>query len=400
MEYDLVLRNGHVIDPSQGINRILDVGIRNGLVADLGESLAAGPGTKEVDVAGKYVTPGLVDLHGHWYEGSCYGIDPDLCLNHGVTTVVDAGTTGFINFPDFRKNRIDTARIQVLAFIHISCIGLPTANLGELEDLRYARPKETAEVIDLHRDVTLGVKIREGTMTGAHGLEALDLALEAAEATSLPLMIHISTEARTADLLPKLRSGDILTHCFQGRGDGILSEPDLQLLPEVIEARERGVIFDVGHGCGSFSWETAHRAFEYSFYPDTISTDLHRYSVDRWAESMPATMSKFLHLGMSLEDAVMKSTWAPARAIHRADELGTLCKGTVADLFVFDLQEGEFLLEDTHLRTEKCGHLIKPCLVVKEGEQIEPGSCDFTLRKLYAWDQETFRSIEETAGTS
>jgi len=227
MNYDLILRGGHIIDPAQEINGALDVAIRDGLIADLGENLESGPATELIDVSGMYVCPGLIDLHGHWYEGSGLGIDPHLCLDHGVTTVVDAGTTGFVTFPEFRRNRIDTAEIEVLAFINIGCLGLPTTIVGELEDLRYARPRETAAIIEKHRDVTLGVKIREGTMTGNSGLEALSLALEAAESTRLPLMVHIGKEARTREILSRLRRGDIVTHCFQGRGDGILNEPDV-----------------------------------------------------------------------------------------------------------------------------------------------------------------------------
>jgi len=173
--------------------------------------------------------------------------------------------------------------------------------------------------------------------------------------------------------------------------------PDALLLPEVDQARKRGVLFDVGHGCGSFSWQTARRAFEYSFYPDTISTDLHRYSVERWARSMPATMAKFLHLGMSIEDVILKSTWAPAQAIGRADTLGTLKSGTVADLFVFELQQGDFPLEDTHFHVEKCHQMIKPLLVIRNGNPIQPGSRSVSLRELYDCDQDVFRLVEETA---
>ena len=267
MDYDLVLCNGHVIDPSQGINHVLDVGIREGVVAELGKDLPATQRSLEKDLRGKYVCPGLIDLHGHWYEGSSFGVDPNICLNHGVTTVVDAGTTGFINFPEFRKNCIDKSRIQTLAFIHIGCLGLPTTIVGELEDLRFARPNETARVIEHNRDVVLGVKIRQGAMTGAHGLEALEKALAAAKETGLPMMVHISKGASTPEILRKLRPGDIVTHCFQGRGDGIFIEQQEHLLPEVIEARKKGVFFDVGHGSGSFSWETARKAFELSVFP-------------------------------------------------------------------------------------------------------------------------------------
>ena len=240
MNYDLILKNGHVIDPSRDIDGVMDISIANGRIAAEGEKLAPPAAVPERDVTGKYVCPGLIDLHGHWYEGSCFGINPDICLNHGVTTVVDAGTTGFINFPEFRRSCIERARIDVLAFIHIGCLGLPTTLVGELEDLRYARPTETAEVIAKNRDLALGVKLREGTMTADHGLEAFELALEACRRSSTPLMLHISKGSPTREILPRLRPGDIVTHCFQGRGDGVFSNGSGLLLDEVTPARRRG----------------------------------------------------------------------------------------------------------------------------------------------------------------
>ena len=394
---DLILKGGHVIDPSQGLNQRLDLKLQDGRIAELGSDLSAEVDIQQIDVTGKYVCPGLVDLHGHWYEGSGFGLDPNICLNHGVTTAVDAGTTGFVNFPEFRRHQIDSARVQVLAFVHIGALGIPTFLVGELEDLRYARPKETAVILDQNRDVTLGVKIRLGTMCSGHGLEALELALEAANATGLPLMVHISKDAPTREILQKLRPGDIVTHCYQGRGDGILEEPGAELLPEVREARNKDVVFDVGHGCGSFSWETARAAYEKHFYPDTISTDLHRFSVERWAIDMPTTMSKFLHLGMTLEDVILKSTWAPARAINRADEIGTLKPGTVADVLVFEVEEGEFPLEDTHLQIETGRYMIRPVLVLRRGRPFDPGSHPVRLRELYESDEAVFQFVRDTA---
>ena len=194
-----------------------------------------------------------------------------------------------------------------------------------------------------------------------------------------------------------MRPGDIVTHCFQGRGNGILSQSDGRLLPEVVEARRSGVLFDVGHGAGAFSWDVARRAFEYFFYPDTISTDLHRFSIARWAFDMPSVMSKFLHLGMPLEDIILKSTWAPAMAIGRAGELGTLKPGAVADVFVFELKEGAFPLEDTHLRTETVSPRIKPVLTIREGRAIESGAYPIRLREFYECDHDLFRFIEQTA---
>jgi dihydroorotase len=398
VEYSLVLRNGHVIDLSQGLNRVTDVAVEGGRVAAIGDAL--GPGLSELDLRYKYVCPGLIDLHGHWWEGSSWGIDPDICLNHGVTTAVDAGTTGFISFPAFRRMQADRAAVRVLAFVNISAIGIPTTLLGELEDIRWARPLETSLVIEANRDMCAGVKLREGTMTGSHGVEALRMALASAGATSLPLMVHITKGAATRHILDRLRPGDIVTHCFQGRGDGILSQADERLLPEVIDARKRGVLFDVGHGAGAFSWSVARRAFEYSFYPDTISTDLHRFSIARWCFDMPAVMSKFLHIGMPLEDVILKSTWAPAKALGRESQFGTLKPGATADIFAFELEEGSFPQEDTHLRTETASRRIKPFLTVKEGRCIEPGSYPVRLRELQECDQDLFRFIEQTAGLS
>jgi dihydroorotase len=398
ISYSLVLRNGHVIDPSQDLDRVTDVAIQDGKIAAIGDAL--GHGLEEEDLNGKYVCPGLVDLHGHWWEGSSFGIDPDICLNHGVTTAIDAGTTGHINFSVFRRNQIKAATIRVLAFVNISSIGIPTPLVGELEDIRFARPLETARVIEANRDLCLGVKIREGSMTGKHGIKALDKALEAATSTKLPIMVHISKGAETRQILKKLRPGDIVTHCFQGRGDGIFEEDYRHLLPEVLATRKEGIVFDVGHGAGSFSWETARKAFEHFFYPDTISSDLHRFSIARWAFDMPTVMSKFLHLGMSLQDVILKSTWAPAKAIGKGNELGTLKPGAVADLFAFEIEDGDFPLEDTHLRTQHASRRIKPALVINNGRTIQPGSWPARLRPLEECDEEMFRFIEQTANPS
>ena len=398
MDYSLVLRNGHVIDPSQGLNRVTDVAVEDGRIAAVGDTL--GPGLVERDLHGKYVCPGLIDLHGHWWLGSSWGIDPDICLNHGVTTAVDAGTTGFINFPYFRRTQMSAVTVRLLAFVNISGIGIPTTLVGELEDIRFARPLETSRVIEANRDTCVGVKLREGSMTGTHGVEALDKALEAANSSRLRLMVHITKGADTRHILRRLRPGDIVTHCFQGRGDGVLADSDQRLLPEVTAARRDGVLFDVGHGAGAFSWDVARKAFEYFFYPDTISTDLHRFSIDRWAFDMPSVMSKFLHMGMSLEDIILKSTRAPATAIGRDHDLGTLKPGAAADIFVFELEEGSFPLEDTHLRTESATRRIKPFLTIKDGQSMEPGSYPVRLRELEECDHDLFRFIEQTAGSA
>jgi dihydroorotase len=398
MKYDLLLKEGHVIDPSQGINQQMDVGIRSGRIEELGPALSANGSVRVIDLKQKFVCPGLVDLHGHWYEGSLYGIDPHVSLNHGVTTVVDAGTSGFITFPEFRRHTIDRAQIRILAFLHISCLGLHAPFAEELRDIRYARPKETAVVIEKNRDVVVGVKIRIGTPTANHGIEALERALEAADEAKVPLMVHISKEANVPEIMKRLRPGDILTHCFQGRGDGIILPATGLLLPQIIEGRRRGVLFDVGHGCGSFSWETARRAFELAFYPDTISTDLHRYCVeDPFHVDLLNTMSKFLALGMMLEEVILKSTHSPAKAVHKEDEIGTLRKGVVADVLVFEEELTECEFSDTHFRTVKADKRLKAVHVIRKGQLLEPGSISVRLRELYESDYDVYRAVREGA---
>jgi len=391
MPFDLLLTGGRVIDPSQSLDSVLDVGIRNGRIAQIGTKLDSSGCNDIRDVSGKCVCPGLIDLHGHWYEGNLYGIDPLICLDHGVTTAVDAGSTGFANFPEFRRTVLDQCRTEVLAFVHISFMGLHAPFVEELLDLRYARPVETASVIAKHRRQAVGVKIRIGSMTANHGIAALDLALGAARKADVPVMVHVSKGAEEAEILNRLRPGDILTHCFHGRENRMIAE---NLIPEVHEARRRGVIFDVGHGCGSFSWDTARRAFEHHFYPDTLSTDLHRYSVcEPLSVTLPQVMSKMLCIGMSLTDVIQKTTVIPARALGRENEIGTLTPGARADIFVFALEKGEFCFTDTHLAVRRGSENITPFLVIRNGIVHVPGSLPIRVRDLYDSDMDVFRAI-------
>ena len=401
-EPTLLLRGGHVIDPAANLDGIADVVVAGDRIAAVqpgGCAADAAPRTV-VDCTGRYVCPGLVDLHGHYYEGSLYGIDPRAALRGGVTTAVDAGTCGCVNFPEFRRTAIDGAPLRILPFIHIGCLGIPTATLGELRDLGYARPRETAAAILEHRDIALGVKFRAGTMALGHNVEAVELALQAANEAGSRAMVHISVQGATRDVLRRLRPGDIVTHCFTGRGDGILDAAGGALLPEARAARDRGVVFDVGHGSGSFRWDTALKAFEHTFYPDTISTDLHRYNVEQVVFDLPTTMSKFLLLGMSLAEVVEKATLAPAQAIGRAPELGSLLPGASADVLVFSVEEGEFRFQDSHSQ-ERTGHRrLRPELVVCRGRQVRPADVPVRLRRLTPWDDETYTVMRTSAAAA
>ena len=389
--FDLLLRNGRVIDPAQGLDGTADIGIRGGRVAAVGKELDPRGCPDVRDASGTCICPGLVDLHGHWYEGGLYGIDPEIGLNHGVTTAVDAGSTGFGNFAEFRRTAIAASRVRLLAFVHVSCLGLHAPFAEELLDLRYARPLETGMVVEENPDVAVGVKVRIGAMTGSHGERAFDLAREAAEGSRSTLMVHISTGANERYILDRLRPGDVLTHCFHGRGNGLFPPGALQPIPEVERARGRGVVFDIGHGCGSFSWDTARRAFERHFWPDTISTDLHRYSVDGpWSVTLPNVMSKFLALGLPLTDVIAKTTLAPARVLNRPDSIGLLRPGAPADVFQFRLREGSFTFRDADNQPRSGDRLIEPVLTIRAGVPYKPGEVQARLRPRYPCDEVVF----------
>lgn len=388
--FDLLLRNAHVIDPSQDWNGVADIGIRDGVIAAFGAGLDPSGSRGIIEIPGTFISPGWIDLHGHWYEGGLYGINAELGLNHGVTTAVDAGTAGFANFPSFYNTAILGSRARILAYVHLSCLGLHATFAEELLDLSYARPEETAMVIDRYTDVTAGVKVRIGSMTGNHGNKALGLALRAAEMARKPLMVHISAGADEKYILDQLRPGDVLTHCFHGNQNGMFEPAHHGLIPEVRGARERGVIFDIGHGCGSFSWDSAQRAFEHHFWPDTISTDLHRYSVEPpWSVTMPQVLSKFLALGMSLQDVIAKATLAPARALGRP-QIGTLKPGSPADLVQFEVKAGDFTFTDAAQQPKKADRMITPLLCLRGGVAYRPGDLQPSMRPLYPCDRSVF----------
>ena len=384
-----ILRGGHVLDPATGVDGRFDVALEGGRIAAVAApgTLEAGAGDALEDVTGLLVTPGLIDLHGHWFEGSPYGIDPAINLAGGVTTAVDAGTAGFSNFTVFRRLAIDPAPVRVVAFLHVAAAGLVSTVAGELEDIRYARPREAAAIAGEHRDVIAGIKVRIGEgACGANGSAALAAALEAAELAGLPLMSHIAHGAGVREVLTRLRTGDVVTHALTESGSGIRGD-DGRLLPELHEARRRGVLIDVGHGCGSFSWAAARAALAEGVAPDTISTDLHRYSIERPVVDQPLTMSKLLHLGMSLADVVTASTATPARAIGRPD-LGTLAVGGVADVTVLRVAETPMELSCSQGCRERVERVLRPVLTIVGGAVHRAAAVPVPLRPYLEADRE------------
>ena len=374
MEYDLVLTGATIIDPSQQRCTKGDIGIRNGRISRVDDHLD-GDAHSTIDVSGKFLTPGWIDLHAHVYAGATtFGIKADaLCLATGVTTIVDAGSPGWTNLRGFLEYIIEPSRTQVLTFVHISSIGLLNSMRGEMEDIRNADPEHTARVISMWPDHCVGVKVRQGVFqVGIHGVEPLKRAIEAAEMVNTRVMVHIDKGIALPSILELLRPGDIVTHCYQGKGDHIIGEDEM-VIPEVYEARERGIYFDLGHGAGSFHYGIAKRAVELGFYSDVISTDLHVYSLNAPVYSLPETASKLLNMGVNLEEIVRQTTLNPARVLNRSDEIGTLKPGSVADIAVFGLDEGHYTFTDAHGRQEIGGSMISPHLTVRAGKVWYPG---------------------------
>jgi dihydroorotase len=343
---DLVLKGGRVIDPKNGVDRVADVAIKDGRIAAVGTALQ---GKRELDVTGLLVTPGLVDIHVHLFAttgvrdawaGDNSVLPDSFSFRTGVTTMADAGSSGWRNFETFRHTVIDRAQTRVFAFINIAGLGMMT-DVAEQDDFN---PEEVARLAGKHRDVVVGVK-------SAHYQKpdwgSVDAALEAGRRAEIPIMVdfgyfHIERPYWRL-VTERLRPGDISTHMF--RGPVPYTGEDGKLLDYLRRARERGVKFDVGHGGGSFVFRNAAPAVEAGFYPDSISTDLHTGSMNGAMMDMPTTMSKLLALGVPLKDVIAESTWNPARMIGQ-ESLGHLTPGAPADVAVWQLMKGDFGLAD------------------------------------------------------
>jgi len=365
----MLIRGGHVLDPAQGIDAVRDVRLDGGRVVAVASDLQPAPGEDALEARGLLVTPGLVDLHVHVFPGaSHYGIEPDPhCLGTGTTTVVDAGSAGALTFGAFRKYVIEVSETRIVPFLNIGATGMLSPDIGELEDLRFVDKKKALQTIEANRDLIRGVKARlSRELVGNNARAALLIAREAAEAARLPLMVHPGdTPIEIEEILRALRPGDVLTHCYHGREEGVLDNGLVR--PEARDAAERGVILDVGHGRGSFSFATARGALAQGLVPGTISSDLHVYNVAGPVFDLVTTMSKFLALGLSLSEVVRMTTAAPARAIAEADTIGTLRPGAAADVTLLRIESGSFTLTDSHGESLVAGQRLVPVRVVRRG---------------------------------
>ncbi|MFN8379828.1 MAG: amidohydrolase/deacetylase family metallohydrolase [Anaerolineae bacterium] len=348
--YDLVLQGGRILDPATGTDRTGDIAFAFGRVAGIRDHIAPEDAIQVLDVSGLLVTPGLVDFHVHAYSGVTplsLPID-EYSLRTGVTTAVSAGDAGCSTFEGFVEYVVRRARTRMFGFVNISRTGLASYPVGELRDLLMLDVQAAAAVAREYREVCLGIKVRMTSyIVGANGMEPLRRAIAAAELAQTPLMVHIYDIPGTLpELLALLRPGDIVTHVFMGTANGILDENGM-LIPEVIEARRRGIRFDVGHGSkAGFSLPVAKAALEQGFYPDAISTDLHTQSVNGSMQSLPAVMSKLWALGMPLQEVVLRTTHRPAQLIDRVPLLGTMATGAPGDAAVFRLTDSAIALRD------------------------------------------------------
>src|SRR3954464_6144226 len=351
-EYDIVLKGANVIDPKNKINAVRDVAIRGGLIAAVERDIPAAKARKAISLSGLYLVPGLIDLHAHVFAGSegenlaggDAGIFPDtFALRVGVTTVVDAGSSGRGNFAQFKRTVIDRARTRVLAFLNIGGAGMP----GDPQEQNVADmdAKAAAELAIANRDTIVGIKV-------AHyrgpDWTPIERGVEAGTLAGIPVMVDFGdfrTERPFQDLvLKKLRSGDIYTHAFYAPVP--MLDENGRLLPYLFEARKRGVLFDVGHGGAAFEFRQAVPAVKQGFPPDSISTDVHAGSLNSGMKDQLNVMSKFLNMGMPLDDVIYRSTWNPARIIHR-EQLGHLSVGAIADIAVLRVEKGQFAFVDS-----------------------------------------------------
>jgi dihydroorotase len=383
MAYDLILQGARVIDPSQKLDALTDVAFADGKVARIGVGLKGDATTDIRNLSGAIVTPGLIDLHTHVYwGGTSLGVDAeDFCRRSGVTTAVDTGSAGPGNFAGFRRHVIERSQVRILAYLHVSFAGIYAFServmVGESEEIRLMAPIDAVAVANAHRDIVVGIKVRVGARaSGRSGTTPLDVALQVAEDVGMPVMAHIDEPPPTyEEVLSRLRPGDVLTHSFRPFPNSPVSAQGT-IRQAVIEARRRGVLFDIGHGKGSFAFKTARAMLANGFLPDTISSDVHALCINGPAFDQVTTMSKFLCLGMALPDIIAASTMNAAFALKRP-ELGSLRPGSVGDATVLSVKDGRFDYVDVvgeHLTGDR--RIVSEGVVIAGRWWHPKGDCD------------------------
>ena len=393
-KFDLLIKGGDVLDPSQNLRAKRDIGIRFGIIEALEPEIAADKAHRVLNAGGKLVTPGLIDLHAHVFPyGSAIGIPADELLSfQATTTAVSAGDAGANNFAAFRRHIVPSTRTRLFAFVHIANFGLTSFPVPELYNIDFAQVDAAAKAVAENADIVLGVKVRMSeNVIAKHGTEPLRRAIQACEKAGggAKVMCHIGgveTPKLMSDILDLLRPGDILTHAYSGAPNigGAFTNivQDGKLLPAALAAKQRGVVFDVGHGGGSFDYTVAEAAMAAGAGPDTISSDVHVFSAN--TPGMPYltwVMSKFLNLGVPLEQVVAMATVNPAKAINRGSKLGTLQLGAAGDVSLLEVVEGPVEFVDTRNNKRQGKVHLKPAGAVLAGVAFgRPYQAPFAVR--------------------
>ncbi len=379
-DLDILLKGGHVIDPKNNIDAPMDIGIADGKIARVAADIPAENAENLIDVTGLYVVPGLIDMHVHVFSGNEPGsyiangatsVPPDgFTFRAGVTTVVDAGSSGWRNFRQFKAQTIDQAATRVLALLNI--VGTGMYGRFEEQDVSDMNPVMTAHMINkLFPDILVGIKAAHywGDFT------QVDLAVEAGNLAHVPVMVDFGEHDPPLSIkslyLEHLRPGDIFTHTYSygpTQRETIVDEND-KVKPFVFEAQKRGIIFDVGHGGGAFSWRQAVPAMAQGFKADVISTDLHTQSMNAGMKDLSNVLSKFIAMGMPLQDAVFRATWKPAQVINRTD-LGHLTVGAEADVAIFNVRKGDFGFVDIRGTTLHGTEKLETELTLRAGKVV------------------------------
>ncbi|MEZ5103965.1 MAG: amidohydrolase/deacetylase family metallohydrolase [Draconibacterium sp.] len=378
-QYDIVIKGGHVIDPKNNIDGNMDIAIASGKIAHVSDNINANEGKKTIDARNLYVTPGIIDIHVHVFHGTQAGQDymngplavsPDgFTFRAGVTTVVDAGSSGWRTFPLFKKQTIDVAKTRVLAFLNIVGEGMRGGPFEQ--NIKDMDPQKTAELAKSYPDLIVGIKLAH---YNGHEWAPTDSASRAGRLTNLPVMIDFGGSNPPLPIeelfMDHLKPGDIFTHCYASLNsrEAIVDDNGI-VKPFVFKARDKGIVFDVGHGGGSFRWSQAVPAIEQGMIANTISSDLHIGSMNGGMKDMANLMSKFLNLGLPVQDVILRSTWNPAQVINHP-ELGNLSVGSEADIAIFSLKKGDFGFLDIGSDKLKGTQKLEAELTIRAGKIV------------------------------
>jgi dihydroorotase len=347
---DLLIKGGTVIDPGQNLHAPLDVAVKDGKILELSPDIPAARALRVVSAKGKIVTPGLIDVRVHVFEGvGPTGLNADqYCLGRGVTTAVDAGSTGYADIAGFRQYVIRPSATRVYALVDIGARGTILGLIGNYANLDWVNAQLTARAAEANKPDVVGIKVRlSREITGSNDLEILKRALEAAKISHLPLMVHVGDSySPLPEILVQMRKGDVLTHCFTGRPHGPL-DANGKIIPEMLDCRQRGVLFDVGDGGPHLDLDVAEKCLQQNFLPDTIGTDLGGLSYNGPVYDLVTELSKFLLLGLSVDQVIERVTVRPTHMFNFGVELGSLRPGTVADITILEVREGSFLFSDS-----------------------------------------------------